>query len=64
MSLATNGGMYEPPYAMMVKVAASICGSYGHTKSSVARNLAPPGRHNQGTMLHPVEIIPCTYLIE
>ena len=42
MSLATNGGLSEPPYAMVIKVTASICGSHRHTKSSVARNLAPP----------------------
>ena len=29
-----------------------------------SQELSPPGRHNQGTMLHLVEIIPCIYLIE
>ena len=55
-------------------VRASIChgdqgdGIYVWESSSYkeqsSQELSPPGRHNQGTMLHPVEIIPCIYLIE
>ena len=39
MSLATNGGVFEPLYAMMIEVAGSMSGEYRHTKSIEARNL-------------------------
>ena len=56
------------------RVRASIChddqgdGLYLWESSSYkeqwSQELSPPGRHNQGTMLHLVEIIPCICLIE
>ena len=64
VSLATNGGLSEHPYVMMVKVPTSMSGEHRHIKSKRARNLPPPGRHNQVIMLHPSEIIPTIYLIE
>ena len=39
MSLATNGGVFEPLYAMMIEVAGSMSGEHRHTKSIEARNL-------------------------
>ena len=39
MSLATNGGLFEHRYVMVIKVAASVCAGNRHTKSRVARNL-------------------------
>ena len=39
MSLATNGGLSEPSYAMITELAASISGEHRHTKSHGARNL-------------------------
>ena len=39
MSLATIGGLFEPPYVMCIRVATAMSGEHRHTKSNRARYL-------------------------